>query len=739
MTSNSLIDFSTENFIPKPDQQKAMIALNAFFLSDCKVFILRGYAGTGKTTLTKLLARYIGSTYCKPVLMAPTGRAARIMSEKTGYPATTIHKAIYDMQLLDEIEIKTDEKVQYKFRYGLKQPEETITNVYLVDEASMISDKYSEDDFFVFGSGIILKDLLNHIAPSNLVRKDKLIFIGDDAQLPPVTDAVSGALDGTYLLANYAISVQEYQLTEVIRQSEESGILENATRLRKLIKLPGRHKPFFNTSYPDVREIKASQMLQEFRVINPGLSTTGGILLVARNKTAYNHNIAIRELYFPGKQHVQAGETLLINQNNYNHPVELLNGMLVKVLAADDVTETKSHMMSYDANGKECFVTHRYRWVTIEVPTDDGKKMQIRCMILDSFLFSPENALNYAENIALYIDFKIRHPNLTPKTPAFTQALKNDPYFNSLKVKFGYAVTVHKAQGGEWEKVMADMDYYQSYTSKSFLRWAYTAITRAARQLILFNIPSSSLFNKLDFRNDRLADPAIPVVKTGQPAEKIILVLPLNYTEQINNWFKEDASFLIEKYHTVLAQLQDTGILITDRKKISFAEEYIFAIDNKQAIVTFYYNGKNQFTRVLPSAGKPQNPQLLQQLLTITGKAVDFVLPGETHTMLTTVEMLNEAEETDDFIFPEKQQQFKPLFSGLKELLPGKEITIQNIEHKEYVERYFFARGAEKAMVQFWYDGLDQFTVAIPHLPNCNSNKLLDDIAGVVKEIQEAM
>ncbi len=738
MITTSLIDFSSKNFTPKPDQQKAIASLNAFFLSDEKVFILKGYAGTGKTTLTKLLAEYIYSIGRSAVLMAPTGRAARIMSEKTGYKATTIHKAIYNMQLLDEIEIKKDGKVQYKFRYGLKQPDNNITNVYLVDEASLVSDKYSEDDFFIFGSGIILKDLLDHIAPGNQARKDKLIFIGDDAQLPPVTDTVSGALDSSYLSANYAIAAKEYQLTEVIRQTEESGILENATRLRKLIKLPGRQKPFFYTGYRDVAEIKTTQLAEAFRAINPELTTTGGILLVARNKTALDHNLTIRQQFFPGKLQVQASETLLINQNNYNYPIELLNGMLVKVLAVEEVTETKSNMMSYDIDGKECFVTQRYRWVTIEVPAAEGKKMTMRCMILDSFLFSPEKALDYAENIALYIDFKIRHSHLRTKTPEFTQALKSDPYFNALKVKFGYAITVHKAQGGEWEKVMVDMDYYESYTSKSFLRWSYTAITRAARHLVLFNMPSASLFKKLEYRDDRLVVPAVPVGKTGQPAEKIALRLPANYQEQIENWFKDTPPFLIEKYHILLAQVQDTGIVITGRKKISFAEEYIFTQENKQATLTFYYNGKNQFTRILATGGKPQHPDLLQQVLTITERAVDFMLQSnELKPMLNTIEIIDEAEETVDFIFPEKLQQFKPLFIGLKELLQNKKITIKNIEHKGYVERYFFTRGDQKAMVQFWYDGLDQFTVAAPHLPVCNSNELLEDIARAMNELPE--
>ena len=555
--------------------------------------------------------------------------------------------------------------------------------------------------------------------------------------MPPVTDNKSGALDADYLFKKYGIAANEYQLTGVIRQSIESGILENATRLRELIKLPGRQKFILNTNFSDIKEIKQTALIEAFNTINPALSIIDGIVLVSRNKTALDHNLLIRQHYFPDKHSVQAGETLLINQNNYNYEVELLNGMLVKVVAADEASETKSHMRSYDATGKECYVSHRFRWVTIEVPSDDGRIKNIRCMILDSFLSSPKRALDYEENIALYIDFKFRHSHLKVKTAEFTQAFRTDPYLNALKVKFGYAITVHKAQGGEWENVLVDMDFYQSYTSKAFLRWAYTAITRASKALTIFNLPSISLFRHLAYRDDRIVIGFEPSNKIEQLAEKLMLRLPLAYEQQIDTWFVNTLPFIIEKYQILLAQLQEAEIQITGRISRSFAEEYYFAQGNQQAIITYYYNGKNKFTRVLATPGKAQNTDLLERVITLTGIPIDFLIESKNNPIVEVAAeiIIADAEDAATNFFTEKHKHLQPLYASINELLKEKEITIQQIEHKEYLERYFISRGTQNAMIQFWYNGQNEFTTAAPHLPSCNSNELLEDIANMMNEI----
>ena len=725
-----LSEYYKDAFKPTNDQVNALEALSDFFLSSNKVFILKGYAGTGKTTLTKLLADYCKSISLKPIFMAPTGRAARIISEKTKHSATTIHKAIYDMTELDEIEIKKDKKIQYKFRYKLKNYDESITNVFFVDEASLISDKLSEDDFFVFGSGIILKDLIEYITPNNLARKDKLIFIGDGAQLPPVTDNISGALNAEYLFMKYAIKVNEYQLTEVVRQEKESGILFNATELRKTIKLPGIKKFTFNKEFNDVQEINELEAVEFYLKSNPNLTVNDGILLTSKNKTALEYNLKIRTHFFKEIDGVEKGETLLINQNNYNYEIELLNGTLVKIIDVDKATITKSNMPSYDADGNECFVSHRFRWLTLEVPFEENKNNQIKCLILDNFLFSPERALTYSENIALYIDFKLRNQNLKPKTIEFAKAFKSDPFVNALRVKFGYAITVHKAQGGEWDNVIVNMDFYSSYSSELFFRWAYTAITRASKKLIYFNY-KNSLYSKLKYQTELISDHNI-MTENEKIENKIELILTENHLNFIRKYFSDEPAFLIEKYKILLAQLQDANIEINSRKKMQYAEEYTFSKNNKTMIVIFYYNGKNEFTRVIEKIINNQKNDFSEELIKLLHKSVEFTIAEDSPNNKTKT---NEITPLPLISFSEDLKPLEKLYSDLTEMLTDKEVLITNVEHSKYLEKYFFVRENEKAMIQFWYDGLMQYTTVKPHIPSCNSNILLDDISELIKNL----
>lgn len=177
--SSGLLDYALRTFKPTSDQKAALDKLGSFFNSNQKCFLLKGYAGTGKTFLTKCIADFLATQKYSVVLMAPTGRASRVLSTKTGHPSTTIHKGIYNLNKLDEIKSGSKGKEKYKFRYELRHIESNTSTIYLIDEASMISDKHSEDDFFIFGSGKLLKDLITFISPANISRNDKIIFIGD--------------------------------------------------------------------------------------------------------------------------------------------------------------------------------------------------------------------------------------------------------------------------------------------------------------------------------------------------------------------------------------------------------------------------------------------------------------------------------------------------------------------------------------------------------------------------------
>ncbi|MBU3928560.1 MAG: AAA family ATPase, partial [Bacteroidetes bacterium] len=287
----SLSEYSKSKFNPNNDQMKALLALEEFFESDISCFLLKGYAGTGKTHLVKYISEYLELKKLKTVLLAPTGRASRILEKKTGHKSSTIHKGIYNLDQVDEIEISKDGKKKYKFRFNLQFIESNTRSIYLIDESSMISDKYSEDDFFIFGSGRLLKDLLTYLAPTNKGRSDQVIFIGDPAQLPPVTDNISGALDSGYLFNNFNIKTSEYELTEVFRQHKESGILANATNLRNLLQNKHRNSFEINTSFDDITSIDIKNVVETFIGINSELSPSKLVIVNYSNKSALEFNL----------------------------------------------------------------------------------------------------------------------------------------------------------------------------------------------------------------------------------------------------------------------------------------------------------------------------------------------------------------------------------------------------------------------------------------------------------------
>lgn len=582
-------------------------ALDAFLTSDGKCFLLKGYAGTGKTTITKHIADYLHEQKIQPVLLAPTGRASRILSIKTKHKAITIHKGIYNLEEVDEVEVGKDERKKYKFRYLLRRTEASVRRVFLIDEASMISDKYSEDDFFVFGSGRLLKDLVSFIGPENKDRDDRIIFIGDPAQLPPVTDAISGALSAAYLLEHHRIAASEYELTQVVRQAEGSGILANATYLREQLTVPRRNSFELKTSFSDVHGLEANEVVDAFLKMAPSPDAGNAIIINYSNKAALDFNQRIRERLFADKMQIEPGDVLMIAQNNYSSPVELLNGMMVRVREVSPVPEVKSGMLSYDANNKEIRVSHKFRRVVLEVPDEDGRLVAVICLILENFLYSPDPSLDYAENIALYLDFKMRHPHLRLKRREFSDALRSDPYFNALRVKYGYAITCHKAQGGEWKNAIVNLDVSQGKLSENFLRWTYTAITRASDALYLFNVPRQNQFSQLQYHRhltgrEQAATPAGSV-------NEIEFEKPEDFDVRMSQMgLAAAAQFQQEKFLEVLAASAAEGIEVLARKGNQYQERYVFTKDGKHGAINFAYDGRNRFTTINIAANETTAP-----------------------------------------------------------------------------------------------------------------------------------
>lgn len=728
----TLVEFSKNRISPTSDQEKAFQALDKFLESPDRCFLLKGFAGTGKTTITKIIAEYIEYKKMAPILLAPTGRAARILQKKTGYNARTIHSGIYNMDDLDEIEISDGEKKQYKYRYNLNKLNENVTEIFLVDEASMISDKISEQDFYIFGSGILLKDLLEYISPWNRARKNKIIFIGDPAQLPPVTDSISGALSALYLKEKYEVPAGEYEMTSVVRQKESSGILQLANYIReRLFGTISKIKFDINTESDDISIINPDEVAELYKRLNPELKVNETAVINYSNKDARDYNLLIREKYFQNIYQIGAGDLLMINQNNYNYDVPLLNGTMVKVTRVSPVPFLRSNIPSFTLSGEECRVSLKFRSISILLEEFD---QELECLILEDLLYSEKSQLAYEEHIALYIDFKMRYPRLQPKTKQFIDTLRGDPYFNALRVKYGYAITCHKAQGGEWESVLINLGLSAGRQSGFFNRWLYTAVTRAEKKLYIFNYREETIYSKIEFVPDYSFEENTE--QESSAVNALSFQLPVNMDEKYKQFQLADAEFFQkEKFKEILARADYYRYRLISRKAYNYQEQYTFGNDDKVTTLIFWYGGAKQFTRITilnPNAG---DKDFNQNVFNDFNRQLDIVI-NETGVENSSKRPLEELEEKKEILFEEKYENLKPLYDALSTLLADHDILISGISHQPYREDYTFERGVEKAEFQFYYDGRGQFTKVFNVKKKCNSRDMIKTIGEAVVNLK---
>lgn len=311
-----------------PGQKTALTKLEAFLDSPVQLFMLKGYAGSGKTTILKGLVEYLKGKNKTFSLMAPTGRAAKILREKTGH-GTTIHKAIYNFEKLLSVNKESEDDAEHSFHYFFPINEMNADeHIIIVDESSMISGKESKHELFTFGTNVLLDDLLtfSRIKTTNC----KIIFVGDPAQLPPVTDSESLALKKSYF-DGLGISVEETEITEVLRQGDNL-ILANAKRLRELLKQNNRTELHFEFDKNTFINTTAYEIIETYADLFPKPEIGDGIIISFSNAQCYHYNMALREKIFPAQRDIVAGDLVLINNNNYHtYGVELFNGDIAKV------------------------------------------------------------------------------------------------------------------------------------------------------------------------------------------------------------------------------------------------------------------------------------------------------------------------------------------------------------------------------------------------------------------------
>ncbi len=461
------------------DQAEALKQFELFFRSSKRCFILRGYAGTGKTFLIARMAQTLLNKGIQVLLMAPTGRAAKILSQKTKRDAYTIHKSIYNFQRITES--GSNEK-DLKLNFGLKEDILPNTNIVaFIDEASMVSDHNIKGEFTRFGSGRILTDLLEYLRITLQGQLSKIVFVGDPAQLPPVGTDDSPALDPEYIRKHFNIDSSFYEMTEVVRQEINNPILSVAKMIREKIS-SNTFNISINASPPSIYPIMLHEIAERYLLENKNTLLPKMVCIAHKNSECLDINKTIRTKRFGDFTNKSITETdvLLVIRNNIR--TGLMNGDIVFVLSVDEKTE--SAIIPVRNNTVELV----FRDIKILVDNNELKNEILPCKILENTLNNIGNDISSDEFVALYKHFKIRNPKLKPNTPEFSQTILKDPYYNVLHVKYGYAITCHKAQGGEWDDAI--ICFRNKMNNTNYLRWTYTAVTRAKKRLYGKDLPS---------------------------------------------------------------------------------------------------------------------------------------------------------------------------------------------------------------------------------------------------------
>ena len=506
-------------FPPTPEQAQA---LDVFvqFMTDSNphaVMILRGSAGTGKTSLSGAIVRTLRAVRQKVMLLAPTGRAAKVFSLNSGMPAYTIHRRIYREKAFAGVD----------GQFNLNDNLYTDT-LFMVDEASMIANLGSGGT--TFGSGCLLDDLIHFVYQG---RNDRLLLIGDKAQLPPVGEEESPALSAA-MLQGYGLSVYECDLNEVVRQSQQSGILFNATRIRQMIthdditQLP---KIRFS-GFSDIRKMPGAELIEALGDSYHQVGLDDTIVVTRSNKRANIFNQGIRNMVLDREEELESGDMLMIVKNNYywmeeerkkikeseerrvkseetafggrresqfnsltNHKVQSSN---LKVQSKEVQSNELPAFLANGDRAKVMKVSRRidlygFHFATLLLKFPDYDNYELEATVLLDTLTSEAPALTHDQQEQLFRQIEEDYQDIPLKADRM-KAIRQDPYFNALQVKFAYAVTCHKAQGGQWSHVYVDQGYMtDDMLTPDYVHWLYTAFTRATEMLYLVNWPNTQI------------------------------------------------------------------------------------------------------------------------------------------------------------------------------------------------------------------------------------------------------
>ena len=458
-------------FTPNDEQYRVLCVLVRFVETKVNraALILRGYAGTGKTSLISALVRSLRQRGTEPVLLAPTGRAAKVFAKYSGAKAYTIHKAIYRQKTFD------GEDTRFALNYNRRK-----NTIFIVDEASMISNEGGNS---LFGTGCLLDDLVQFVYGG---AGCKLLLVGDTAQLPPVGEDESPALSAD-CLCNYGLRAAAVELRKVMRQGKDTGVLTNATMLRDMIGQgsPTEFPVITRQGFSDLEYMSGGELIEEIESCYDDVGSEETIVITRSNKRAIEYNLGIRGRIYGREGEITVGDRIMVAKNNYHWTEQVALGAPeaaeVDFIANGDIAEVE-HLSNFHEYGGFHFVD-----ATLRFP--DYNDMLLDARLLTDTLTSESPSLTRGESEALYRAVLGKYANIRSRRTRMKN-LRVDPHYNAMQVKYAYAVTCHKAQGGQWSRVFLDQGYTPpDMLSTNYLRWLYTAFTRTTQRLYLVNWP----------------------------------------------------------------------------------------------------------------------------------------------------------------------------------------------------------------------------------------------------------
>lgn len=444
---------------PTTQQSEAIELLSQFCCqqNERKVFVLKGFAGTGKTSIVSALISVMHQLKVNTIQLAPTGRAAKVLSNYSQQSAYSIHKIIYRQKSISD--------QRFEINYNSNH-----NTLFIVDEASMISNRGNSNENNQFGSGKLLDDLIEYVYSGD---NCSMILLGDTAQLLPIGETASPGLDKNYL-EGYGLDVTEYLLTQVLRQAEESGILYNATLLRQSLETIPFEPIKFDTQFNDIQRVSGEELIDQINSSYNKVGEENTMILTYSNKRAVLYNRGVRNQVLQREDELSTGDYILVTKNNYfwSKPYEKLD-----FIANGDIAEIVRVGRHYEAyNMRFADVTLRLIDYEIEITTR---------ILIDSLYIEQSSTQPLQEAIVNGIIED--NPQITNRRDLW-KLIREDEYYNALHVKFSYAITCHKAQGGAWEEIYIDQGYItEEHINANYYQWLYTAFTRSKKKLYLVN------------------------------------------------------------------------------------------------------------------------------------------------------------------------------------------------------------------------------------------------------------